>query len=56
MVELTDAGKIFLEGSQQTLLQLERTIKETQLAAEGKIGSIIIRRIHCKDLQVLLQP
>lgn len=42
MVELTDAGKIFLEGSRQTLLQVERTIKETQLADEGKIGHLII--------------
>ncbi|EJS67929.1 hypothetical protein ICW_03163 [Bacillus wiedmannii] len=42
VVELTDAGKIFLEGSRQTLLQVERTIKETQLADEGKIGHLII--------------
>lgn len=26
MVELTDAGRIFLQGSRQTLLQLEKTI------------------------------
>ncbi|MGI8277692.1 LysR substrate-binding domain-containing protein [Bacillus mycoides] len=42
MVELTDAGKIFLEGARQTLLQVDRTIKETQLADEGKIGHLII--------------
>lgn len=42
MVELTDAGKIFLEGARQTLLQVDRTIKETQLADEGKIGNLII--------------
>ena len=36
MVELTDAGKIFLEGARQTLLRVDRTIKETQLADEGK--------------------
>ncbi|MGZ7149336.1 LysR substrate-binding domain-containing protein [Bacillus sp. BC08] len=42
MVELTDAGKIFLEGARQTLLQVDRTIKETQLADEGKIGRLII--------------
>ncbi|EOO27829.1 hypothetical protein ICM_01818 [Bacillus cereus BAG1X2-3] len=42
MVELTEAGKIFLEGARQTLLQVDRTIKETQLADEGKIGHLII--------------
>ncbi|PEI83715.1 LysR family transcriptional regulator [Bacillus toyonensis] len=42
MVELTDAGKIFLEGARQTLLQVDRTIKETQLADEGKIGHLIV--------------
>ncbi|WP_002147477.1 LysR substrate-binding domain-containing protein [Bacillus cereus] len=42
MVELTDAGKIFLEGARQTLLQVDRTIKETQLANEGKTGHLII--------------
>ena len=42
MVELTEAGKVFLEGARQTLLQVDRTIKETQLADEGKIGHLII--------------
>ncbi|MBE7103665.1 LysR family transcriptional regulator [Bacillus cereus] len=42
MVELTSAGEIFLEGARQTLLQVDRTIKETQLADEGKIGHLII--------------
>ncbi|MGE8005676.1 LysR substrate-binding domain-containing protein [Lysinibacillus sp. RC46] len=51
-VELTDAGKIFLEGSQQTLLQLERTIKETQLAAEGKIGSLIIGFVDSTEIVI----
>ena len=31
-----------LEGARQTLLQVDRTIKETQLADEGKIGHLII--------------
>jgi len=52
LVELTDAGKIFLEGSQQTLLQLERTIKETQLAAEGKIGSLIIGFVDSTEIVI----
>ncbi|MEI5892099.1 LysR family transcriptional regulator [Bacillus cereus] len=42
MVELTDAGEIFLEGARQTIIQVDRTIKETQLAGEGKIGHLII--------------
>ncbi len=52
MVELTDAGKIFLEGSQQTLLQLERAIKETQLAAEGKIGNLIIGFVDSTEIVI----
>ncbi|KAB2441419.1 LysR family transcriptional regulator [Bacillus luti] len=42
MVELTDAGEIFLEGARQTIIQVDRTIKETQLAGEGKVGHLII--------------
>lgn len=52
MVELTDAGKVFLEGSQQTLFQLERTIKETQLAAEGKIGNLIIGFVDSTEIVI----
>jgi len=52
MVELTDAGKIFLEGSQQTLFQLERAIKETQLAAEGKIGNLIIGFVDSTEIVI----
>ncbi|MFJ5563271.1 LysR substrate-binding domain-containing protein [Lysinibacillus xylanilyticus] len=52
MVELTDAGRIFLEGSQQIVLQLERTIKETQLAAEGKIGSLIIGFVDSTEIVI----
>ncbi|MGG0240057.1 LysR substrate-binding domain-containing protein [Bacillus rhizoplanae] len=52
MVELTDAGKIFLEGSQQTLFQLERAIKETQLAAQGKIGNLIIGFVDSTEIVI----
>ncbi|MFJ6265897.1 LysR substrate-binding domain-containing protein [Lysinibacillus xylanilyticus] len=52
MVEHTDAGRIFLEGSQQIVLQLERTIKETQLAAEGKIGSLIIGFVDSTEIVI----
>lgn len=52
MVELTDAGKIFLEGSQQTLFQLEKAIKETQLAAEGKIGNLIIGFVDSTEIVI----
>ncbi|MEN1936944.1 LysR substrate-binding domain-containing protein [Paenibacillus sp. 102] len=52
MVELTDAGKIFLEGSQKTLFQLERAIKETQLAAEGKIGNLIIGFVDSTEIVI----
>ncbi|MFJ7668305.1 LysR family transcriptional regulator [Lysinibacillus sp. NPDC097195] len=51
-VELTDAGKIFLAGSQQTLLQLEKTIEETQLAAEGKMGSLIIGFVDSTEMVI----
>ena len=52
MVELTDAGKVFLEGSQKTLFQLERTIKETQLTAEGKIGTLIIGFVDSTEIVI----
>ncbi|MEX3743875.1 MULTISPECIES: LysR substrate-binding domain-containing protein [Lysinibacillus] len=52
MVELTDAGKVFLEGSQQTLFQLERAIEETQLAAEGKIGNLIIGFVDSTEIVI----
>ncbi|WP_142332219.1 LysR family substrate-binding domain-containing protein, partial [Bacillus pseudomycoides] len=43
---------IFLEGSQQTLFQLERAIKETQLAAEGKIGNLIIGFVDSTEIVI----
>ena len=52
MVELTDAGKIFLAGCKQTLLQLEKTINETQLAAEGKIGNLIIGFVDSTEIVI----
>ncbi|WP_196426583.1 LysR substrate-binding domain-containing protein [Lysinibacillus cavernae] len=52
MVELTDAGKIFLEGAQQTLFQFEKAIKETQLAAEGKIGNVIVGFVDSTEIVI----
>ncbi len=52
MVELTDAGKIFLQGSKQILIQLEKTIEETQLAAEGKNGSLIIGFVDSTEIVI----
>ncbi|MDM5154995.1 LysR family transcriptional regulator [Bacillus sp. DX1.1] len=52
MVELTDAGKIFLEGARQTLFQVDRTIKETQLADEGKIGHLIIGFVDSTEIVI----
>lgn len=52
MVELTDAGKIFLEGSRQTLFQLERAIEDTQLAAEGKIGNLVIGFVDSTEIVI----
>ncbi len=52
MVELTDAGKIFLQGSRQTLIQLEKTIHETQLVAEGKNGSLIIGFVDSTEIVI----
>lgn len=41
-----------MEGSQQTLFQLERAIKETQLAAEGKIGNLIIGFVDSTEIVI----
>lgn len=37
MVELTDAGKIFLQGSRQTLIQLEKPYMKHNLLLKGKM-------------------
>ncbi|MGY4794774.1 LysR family transcriptional regulator [Lysinibacillus fusiformis] len=52
MVELTDAGEIFLQGAKQTLFQLDKAIKETQLAAEGKIGCLIIGFVDSTEIVI----
>lgn len=41
-VRLTTAGAIFLEESRNIVAHLERSIKMTQLASEGKIGNLSI--------------
>ena len=41
-VRLTSAGTIFLEESRNMVSQLERSIKVTQLASQGKIGHLSI--------------
>lgn len=41
-VRLTSAGAIFLEESRNVVAQLERSIKITQLASQGKFGQLSI--------------
>lgn len=41
-VQLTSAGAIFLEESRNIVAQLERSIKMTQLASQGKVGQLSI--------------
>jgi DNA-binding transcriptional LysR family regulator len=41
-VELTDAGKVFLDESRQILEQIETTILKTQRTARGETGQLVI--------------
>lgn len=42
MVQLTDAGKVFLKEARTILMQIEYAIQTTQLAEEGKFGELRI--------------
>ena len=41
-VELTEAGKVFLDGCRNVLNAVERTVDETRLANNGQLGSVRI--------------
>lgn len=51
-VELTNAGKIFLDGVQQILFQVDQTIRETQLANEGKIGQLTVGFVDSTEIVI----
>ncbi|HLY75656.1 MAG TPA: LysR substrate-binding domain-containing protein [Planctomycetota bacterium] len=52
-VRLTAAGRQFLEGARQTLVQAERTVALAKQAAEGKTGFLSIGYIPTGDLGVI---
>jgi DNA-binding transcriptional LysR family regulator len=52
-VRLTAAGRQFLEGARQTLVQAERTVAFAKQAAEGKTGFLSIGYIPTGDLAVI---
>jgi len=52
-VRLTDAGRQFLEGARQTLVQADRTVVLAKNAAEGKSGFLSIGYIPTGDLGVI---
>src|SRR5262245_29675735 len=39
-VELTPAGRLFLDGARETLAQAERAVETVQRAAEGEVGRL----------------
>ncbi|MGE6515993.1 LysR substrate-binding domain-containing protein [Lysinibacillus sphaericus] len=51
-VELTNAGKIFLDGVRQIMFQVEKTIRETQLADEGKIGQLTVGFVDSTEIVI----
>ncbi|MGN4123456.1 LysR substrate-binding domain-containing protein [Lysinibacillus sphaericus] len=51
-VELTNAGKIFLDGVRQIMVQVEKTIRETQLADEGKIGQLAVGFVDSTEIVI----
>ncbi|HLY11925.1 MAG TPA: LysR substrate-binding domain-containing protein [Planctomycetota bacterium] len=52
-VRLTEAGRQFLDGARQTLVQAERTVALAKQAAEGKTGFLSIGYIPTGDLGVI---
>ena len=52
-VELTDAGRVLLQGAQRALADLQRTISETQRAASGEIGDLRIGAVGISLFSVL---
>jgi DNA-binding transcriptional LysR family regulator len=52
-VRLTEAGRQFLEGARQTLVQADRTVALAKGAAEGKSGFLSIGYIPTGDLGVI---
>lgn len=51
-VELTNAGRIFLDGVRQILFQVDKTIRETQLANEGKIGQLTVGFVDSTEIVI----
>ncbi|RAS74583.1 LysR substrate-binding domain-containing protein [Priestia endophytica] len=51
-VELSDSGRVFLEEARRTLLQVDRTIKATQLADDGRIGHLTIGFVDSTDIVI----
>jgi DNA-binding transcriptional LysR family regulator len=41
-VELTEAGKVFLEGCRRSLASIDKTLEDTRRAREGEIGHLSI--------------
>ncbi|KRE06082.1 LysR substrate-binding domain-containing protein [Priestia megaterium] len=51
-VKLSDSGRVFLEESRRTLLQVDRSIKATQLADDGRIGHLTIGFVDSTDIVI----
>jgi DNA-binding transcriptional LysR family regulator len=52
-VQLTAAGRVFLEGARQTLAQAERTVQDAQRAQRGEIGQLRLGFVGSAAYRVL---
>jgi DNA-binding transcriptional LysR family regulator len=52
-VELTDAGRVFLDEAQQTLAQAEQAIQNARRAARGEIGGLNVGLVVSAAYQVV---
>lgn len=52
-VQLTEAGRVFLEGARRTLAQVDRTVQDAQRAHRGEIGQLILGFVGSAAYEVL---
>lgn len=52
-VQLTDAGRLFLQGAQDVLAQAETIVRTAQRASRGEVGTLSVGFVPVADLSVL---
>src|SRR5262245_55019950 len=52
-VQLTEAGRVFLEGARRALAQVDQTVQDAQRAHRGEIGQLILGFVGSAAYEVL---